>query len=86
MHPFEDMEEVERVLEALAAHQPDPLTAPATRGRWRHLWDGVAGAAEAEDEPESSVPRQSLESRVAALEREVDELKREIESFRRQCE
>ena len=47
MHPFEDMEEVERVLEALAAHQPDPLTAPATRGRWRHLWDGGASHNEA---------------------------------------
>lgn len=86
MHPFEDMEEVERVLEALAARQPDPLAAPATRGRWRHLWDGGASHNEAEDEPASSVPRQSLESRVSALEREVDELKREIESFRRQFE
>ena len=48
MHPFEDMEEVERVLEALAAREPDPLVAPASRGRWRHLWSGAAG--EAEDE------------------------------------
>jgi hypothetical protein len=87
MHPFEDMEEVERVLEALAAHQPDPLTAPASRGRWRHLW-----SSEPEDEPESSTPRAHfepqapLEGRVAALERELDELKRQMESFRRQFE
>ena len=91
MHPFEDMEEVERVLEALSTRQPDPLTAPATRGRWRHLWDGGASHSEAsgneaEGESESSIPKQSLESRVSALEREVDELKREIESFRRQFE
>ena len=33
MHPFEDMEEVERVLESLAVREPDPLAAPATRGR-----------------------------------------------------
>ena len=91
MHPFEDMEEVERVLEALAARQPDPLAAPATRGRWRHLWSGGA-AAEAEEEAESSAPRAHfepqapLEGRVAALEREVDELKRQMESFRRQFE
>jgi len=90
MHPFEDMEEVERVLEALAAREPDPLTAPATRGRWRHLWSG--GAPEAEDEPESSAPRAHfepqapLEGRVAALEREIDDLKRQMESFRRQFE
>jgi len=90
MHPFEDMEEVERVLEALAAREPDPLTAPATRGRWRHLWSG--GAPEAEDEQESSAPRAHfepqapLEGRVAALEREIDDLKRQMESFRRQFE
>src|SRR6185369_9940480 len=86
MHPFEDMEEVERVLEALAAHQPDPLTAPASRGRWRHLWDGGTPLHEPDDEPESGVPRQSLESRVSALEREIEELKRQMESFRRQFE
>jgi hypothetical protein len=86
MHPFEDMEEVERVLEALAARQPDPLTAPATRGHWRHLWDGGASHNEADDEPESSAPRPSLEGRVSALEREIDELKRQLESFRRQFE
>ncbi|MBZ5631821.1 MAG: YceH family protein [Acidobacteriia bacterium] len=91
MHPFEDMEEVERVLEGLAARQPDPLAAPATRGRWRHLWSGGA-AAEAEEEAESSAarahfePQAPLEGRVAALEREVDELKRQMESFRRQFE
>ncbi len=80
------MEEVERVLEALAAREPDPLVAPATRGRWRHLWSG-AHASEAEEEPESSAaPRQSLEGRIAALEHEVDELKRQMESFRRQFE
>jgi uncharacterized protein YceH (UPF0502 family) len=91
MHPFEDLEEVERVLEALAAREPDPLTAPAMRGRWRHLWDGGASHSEAEDEPESNisqsgVPRLSLEGRVSALEHEIDELKRQLESFRRQFE
>jgi uncharacterized protein YceH (UPF0502 family) len=84
MHPFEDLEEVERVLEALAAREPDPLVAPATRGRWRHLWSGAE--AEVENEPESSAPRPSLEGRVTALEREIDELKRQMESFRRQFE
>ena len=85
MHPFNDMEEVERVLEALAAREPDPLVAPASRGRWRHLWSGGA-AAEVEEETEASAPKSTLEGRVAALEREIDELKRQMESFRRQFE
>jgi len=82
MHPFAELDEVEHVLQALSAREPDPLVAPASRGRWVHLWSGVA----APDEPESSAPRPSLEGRVTALERELDELKRQMESFRRQFE
>ncbi len=52
MHPFEDMDEVEHVLKSLSEREPDPLVAPASRGRWRHLWS----SAEADDEPESSRP------------------------------
>ena len=87
MHPFEDMEEVERVLESLASRQPDHLTAPATRGRWRHLWSGSEPVAETMEEAETSgTPRPSLEGRVAVLERELEDLKRQIDSFRRQFE
>ena len=82
MHPFAELDEVEHVLRSLAAREPDPLAAPASRGRWRHLWSD----AEPEEEPESSAPRPNLEGRVAALERELDELKRQMESFRRQFE
>jgi len=82
MHPFAELDEVEHVLQALSAREPDPLVAPASRGRWMHLWSGAA----APDEPESSAPRPSLEGRVTALEREIDELKRQMESFRRQFE
>ncbi len=82
MHPFAELDEVEHVLRSLVAREPDPLAAPATRGRWRHLWSD----AEPEEEPESSAPRPNLEGRVAALERELDELKRQMESFRRQFE
>jgi len=81
MHPFEDLDQVEHVLNSLATREPDPLVAPASRGRWRHLW-----VNEPEEEPESSAPRPNLESRVTALEREIEELKRSMESFRRQFE
>jgi uncharacterized protein YceH (UPF0502 family) len=86
MHPFEDLEQVEHVLESLAAREPDPLTAPAGRGRWRHLWSSAEESAAEEPEAESSSPRTNLEQRVATLEREIEELKRAMESFRRQFE
>jgi len=86
MHPFEDLEQVEHVLESLAAREPDPLTAPAGRGRWRHLWSSAEESEMEEPQAESSSPRTSLEQRVTALEREIEELKRAMESFRRQFE
>ena len=88
MHDFSDMEEVERVLEALTEHEPDPLVAPAARGRWVHLWSGAeaAHASAAEEPGESASARHPLEQRVAALEEEVAELKRQLETFRRQFE
>jgi uncharacterized protein YceH (UPF0502 family) len=86
MHPFNDMEETERVLETLAAREPDPLVAPASRGRWRHLWDGGTSHDDEEPDREPATSRSTLESRVTALEREMEELKQQMESFRRQFE
>ena len=74
MHEFADMEEVERVLETLAARSPEPLVAPASRGRWKHL----LGDPGEEVEPEAAPPRPHLEARVEALEREVADLKRQL--------
>jgi len=85
MHPFADMEEVERVLEALSAREPDPLAARAARGRWRHLWSAEETAAP-DVEPVSGAAGTNLEHRVAELEREVAELRQQMESFRRQFE
>jgi uncharacterized protein len=85
MHPFADLEEVERVLESLETRDPDPLVARASRGRWAHLLSGAlelsAEAAETE-----AAPRSPLESRVEALERELEELKSRFAEFRKQFE
>src|SRR4029077_11644413 len=37
MHEFSDIEEVEHVLNILAAREP-ALVVPAARGRWAHTW------------------------------------------------
>ena len=83
MHPFAELEEVEHVLEVAGG------AGTGSAGRSRHarpLETSLERTHEAEEEPESSAPRPSLEGRVAALEREIDELKRQLESFRRQFE
>jgi uncharacterized protein YceH (UPF0502 family) len=86
MHDFADMEEVESVLESLASRQPDPLTAPAARGRWMQV---LSEAQPEERETAAATPvsaRPAVEARVEALEREVAELRREWERFRSQFE
>jgi uncharacterized protein YceH (UPF0502 family) len=85
MHDFADMEEVERVLESLAAHEPDPLVARAGRGRWAHLFSGAPESAPTEPDVVHAV-RSPLEERVAALEREIDDLKQQFAQFRKQFE
>jgi uncharacterized protein YceH (UPF0502 family) len=84
MHDFADLEEVERVLDVLEHHQPDPLVAPAGRGRWVQL----LGGAYTESAVEAPVPgvRSPLEERVANLERELEDLKQQFQRFQRQFE
>jgi uncharacterized protein YceH (UPF0502 family) len=86
MHDFADMDEVERVLETLAAHQPDALVGPVARGRWVQLFGGPfqESAAPAATRPQEV--RSPLEARLEALEREVAEMKQQLDSFRRQFE
>ncbi|HWZ31270.1 MAG TPA: YceH family protein [Bryobacteraceae bacterium] len=85
MHDFADMEEVERVLESLAGHDPDPLVAHASRGRWAHLFTGAVSDSAPDPEPAPAM-RSALDDRVAALEREVEQLKQQFERFRQQFE
>ena len=93
MHNFEDMDEVERLLNALASREPEPMVAEAGRGRWVHLLGDPAEIPESATVAAAPPVRSSassssagLEDRVATLEREVAELKQTLESFRRQFE
>jgi uncharacterized protein YceH (UPF0502 family) len=85
MHDFADLEEVERVLDTLQKFEPEPLVAPASRGRWVQLFSGPYDGSEPEPAP-PIVMNSALEERVAALELEVDQLKQEFQRFRRQFE
>ncbi|HXP84475.1 MAG TPA: DUF480 domain-containing protein [Bryobacteraceae bacterium] len=88
MHAFEDLDEVERLLEHLATREPEPLVARAARGRWAHLLSGefVEDAAPETAAIPALPPRPDLEARMEALEHEVEQLKQQWESFRRQFE
>jgi uncharacterized protein len=86
MHEFEDLDEVERVLDAMAGRETEPLVVRMPRGRWGHL---LSGTPEAVVEAPDAVPmpdRAALLDRVASLEREVEQLKQQFQVFRKQFE
>jgi uncharacterized protein len=72
MHDFNDLDEVERVLETL---EKSELVARASRGRWVQL---LGGAVEADEDQPVTVARTPLEERVTALERELQRLKEQL--------
>lgn len=87
LHPFRDVEEVDAVLEALAAREDGPYVVRLARvpgqreARYAHLFSGEPPAAEPEPEPERSheaVPADgsapSTAERLARLEAEVGRL------------
>jgi uncharacterized protein YceH (UPF0502 family) len=91
MHDFADLEEVEHVLDTLQRHQPDPLVAPAGRGRWMHLFGDPTDVSAAEPEhralAHSPLPSNSaLEARVEGLERDLADLKSRFDQFRKNFE
>jgi uncharacterized protein YceH (UPF0502 family) len=76
MHDFNDLEEVERVLETLEKRDPEPLVARASRGRWVQL---LGGAVEVDDSQPVALARTPLEERVAALEHDLERLKQQLQ-------
>jgi uncharacterized protein YceH (UPF0502 family) len=73
MHDFNDLDEVERVLETLERSE---LVTRASRGRWMQL---LGGAVEVEDSQPEVAPRTSLEGRVALLEKDLERLKQQLQ-------
>ena len=71
MHEFNDLDEVERVLESL---QKLNLVAPASRGRWQQLLGDSP-----EPEEYTPAPRSTLETRIETLERDLARLKQQLE-------
>ncbi|MEQ1946768.1 MAG: YceH family protein [Bryobacteraceae bacterium] len=90
MYEFSDMDEVESVLESLAGRSPDPLVAPAARGRWVQLLGGAGAVEAASSMPHAVSPSVAdphpLEARIEALEQQVEELKSLFETFLKQFE
>lgn len=73
MHEFNDLDEVERVLETLERSE---LVARASRGRWVQL---LGGAVEVEDSETVAVRHTPLEQRIDAIEKDLERLKKQLE-------
>jgi uncharacterized protein YceH (UPF0502 family) len=92
LEPFEDVADLEGVLESLIARQPEPLVARLPRRpgqkevRYAHLLSGEPppqSDAPATEEPAAPARRAGAEDdRVAALERTVAELRAEVAALR----
>lgn len=92
MHAFADLDRVQKVLDEMAAHTPDPIVKliPAGGGRrvatWAHALCGdvvpiASEPARAAEAPAASW-RTEMEEEIAALREEVSSLRSEIESIK----
>ena len=89
---FNDVEEVEAVLQALSNREPGPLVTKLARepgkreSRYAHLFSGVVDAA-AQDDADGTVPEAKsaypgIEDRLSSLEQELALLKTEIDQLK----
>lgn len=95
LEPFEDVADLERVLESLIARQPEPLAARLPRRpgqkevRYAQLLSGEPPQSDAPATEEPAAPARRAgadEDRVAALERTVAELRAEVATLRAELE
>lgn len=95
MHAFADLDRVQKVLEEMAAHTPDPIVKliPSGGGRrvatWMHTLCGEAvpamtGATETSRGTEAPAAswRTEMEAEIASLKEEVSSLRAELESIK----
>lgn len=85
LHSFHDLNEVQSVLDELAAHAGGPLVVRLPRepgrreSRWMHVLAGTPEAAPDQEPENASSPTATGES---ALREEVDQIKAELESLK----
>jgi uncharacterized protein YceH (UPF0502 family) len=94
MHPFEDLEQVERTLQSLTDWQGQafvvqlPRQAGTKEPRWAHLLSGEPSLVEAGAAAPAAGPRQdrivALEEEVARLREDLERLRADFEALRRQ--
>lgn len=81
---FSDVEQVEKVLQRLAQHQPDPLVVRLERlpgkreNRYAHLFSGAVSNADPGDTGSHPPSREALEAKIRRLEAELDELRQQL--------
>jgi uncharacterized protein len=96
MHNFDDLEAVERTLQALTEWQGQAFVVQLPRSvgtkepRWAHLLSGEPAATAGEATSESAGPRAdrigALEEELSRLREEFESLRAEFAAFRRQLE
>ncbi|HZU25338.1 MAG TPA: YceH family protein [Bryobacteraceae bacterium] len=96
MHRFDDLEQVETILQRLMEHEPDPLVLRMARqpgekeARYAQLLSGEPQAATAGAAEQADVPRgdriTELETEVGRLREELASLRAQFAEFRRQFE
>jgi len=84
LHAFEDLDDVQHVLQRLMEHEP-PLVVPLSRQpgqkeeRYAHLLCGEPALPDTAPKPEPVRARPELEERIAALEQAVAQLERRLD-------
>lgn len=96
LHPFHDLNEVQNMLDELAAHPGGPLVVRLPRepgrreSRWMHVLAGTPEAAADEEPPDTAMANPNelilLQQEVADLKTELVALKEEFARFRQQFE
>jgi uncharacterized protein len=85
MHPFDDLAEVESVLDRMPELIAKLPRRPGEKeARYTHLLSGVPEVVQASPEASADHPASSRLDRMAALESEVAQLRREIEDLKQQ--